>query len=140
MKIAAQSKASFMHMIVRAAMQPLPAFSTANWVKANPVQKLEQLCMMLVMARAEKAPVAVLFSTSAVAEYIRALLKQLEEQQYFLFGALLGITSGMTWPQVSFVRQFSSASLTSSIREMSSVGINTVIDAESLMQWLCSAQ
>lgn len=39
-------------------------------------------------------------STGGVADYVRSLLKVFEEQQYFIFGNLLGITSGMTWQQV----------------------------------------
>ena len=89
-----------MEMLVRRAMKPLPALSTANWMRVSPVQKLEQLCMFLVMAKAAKAPVAVLFSTAGVADYVRSLLSTFEEQQYFMFGNLMGISSGMTWQQV----------------------------------------
>ena len=91
---------SAMEMLVRSAMLPLPAPATTNWMKVNPVQKLEQLCMMLTMARAVKAPMTVLFSTAGVAEYVRTLLTTFEEQQYFTFGTVTGITPGMTSQQV----------------------------------------
>jgi hypothetical protein len=81
-------------------MCPLPAVSAAIWMRVNPVQKLEQLCMMLVLARAAKAPVAVLFATAGVAQHFKSVLTMFQEQQYFTFGELLGITPGMTWQQV----------------------------------------
>jgi hypothetical protein len=90
-------------LLVRTVMCPLPAVSSAIWMQVNPVQKLEQLCMMLVLARAAKAPVAVLFATGGIADYVRSVLKAFQEQQYFAFGELVGITPGLTLQQVLLV-------------------------------------
>jgi hypothetical protein len=91
---------SAMTALVKSALCPLPRPGQAGWMDTTAVQKLEQLCMILVMARAARVSAVVMFCTDGMVEYINRLLEAFEEQEYLSFGNLQSITSGMTLQQV----------------------------------------
>ena len=72
----------------------MPKRGSLAWLLLPPHQKLEQLCMWLAAARAQRASALVVMATPSCAQYAVSLLEALQEEELFHFPRMSAVLCG----------------------------------------------